>query len=177
MCVPMAAAALALTAASSAFGVGSTIMNAQSQGAAASYQAAVARNNAIIADNNATYARQAGAVQEAQQRQKTAGFLGSMRTAQASNGFDVNSGSNTDLQAGAAAVGETDALTTRSNTARQVLGYETQSSNFTGQAGAFDAQGTNAGIAGGFGALGSVIGGASAFTNQKWQFDQKGVKY
>ena len=93
----------AIGAAASAAG---TLYNGITTSQAASYRATVARNNAKIANANATRAIAAGQQQAQNQSLKNAEQLGAIKTAQAANGIDVNSGSALDLQASQRAKGQ-----------------------------------------------------------------------
>lgn len=172
----LAAAAPIATLFGTALSVGGAFMGMQSQQAQANYNAQVARNNQTIADQNAAYARQAAAIKEQSARMKYAGLEGSQRAQAASNGFDVNGGSNLDILGSTAALGDLDALTIRANGEREAYGYRTQSSNFAGQAAAYDAAGANAGTAGIFSMGSNIMAGASALTNQQFKFKQAGIK-
>src|SRR5277367_5015612 len=78
---------------------------------AASYRATVARNNALIAQGNATRAIAAGQRQAQNQSLQNAAALGAIKTTQAANSVDVNSGSALDVQASQRAKGQLDAET------------------------------------------------------------------
>ena len=97
--------------------------NAQAaQAAQANYQAQVARNNqemqrrnAAILEQNAHYAEDQGVIAEDRLRQKASQMIGSKRAVLASQGSDINDGSDVDLIADTARAGEFDALATRSD--------------------------------------------------------------
>lgn len=152
-------------------GTGVTVMGqmqaADAAKANADYQAQVAKNNQITATQNANYALQAGRVQEQAQRQKEAQTQGAIRAAEGANGLDVNSGSNAQIQVGAAEIGEQDALTVRNTAARRAYGYQTQASDFGATAGLDQMTGSNAQLAGYATAGGSLLSGASSVA-QKW---------
>ena len=121
MCLPVAA----LAAVSAVATVGGTVMSymgqqqqASATAAAANYQAQVSRNNAIIAERNAQAIEQAGQTEEQNQRQKTAQLVGQARASMAANGIDTTSGTSLNVLGDTAKLGELDALTIRSNTAR-----------------------------------------------------------
>lgn len=166
--------------ASSVIGTGMSAMGAIQQGnaqaQAANYQAQVAANNKIIADQNARYAIQAGQVQEANKRTQTAALIGTQRAAGAANGLDVNSGSNVDLQASAATLGEADALTIRDAAARQARGYQIQGLDYQATAQLDQMRANNASQAGGLNAFASILGGASSVAD-KWSKMQGAVGY
>lgn len=98
----------------------------QAQAASARYNAAVEHSNALISTQNAAIAGQAGSEQAFMTGLKTRSMVGSLAAHQGASGVDVNSGSNVDTRASADALGELDALTVRSNAAREAYGYQTQ---------------------------------------------------
>jgi hypothetical protein len=171
----MAVASVVATVASTAMSVMSAQQSAAAQNKAANYQAQVAANNQKVADQNATYARQVGAVQEQAQRMKAGEFLASQRAAGASNGFDVNAGSNLDLQSRTASLGEMDALTIRANADRQAYGYQTQATSFGAESQLDTMKASDATAAGNMAVAGSIVGGASALAKSGMQFQQAGV--
>jgi hypothetical protein len=137
----------------------------------AQYMAQVAKNNQIIANQNATYARQAAAAQEARQNEKTAAVIGATRAAQASNGLDVNSGSNLDVQSSAEELGQLDAASIRSAGERQARAYENQGTGFADQAALY-------GMTPGpsmLGLFGNILGTAGSVSSKWASYQQNGV--
>lgn len=132
MADPVTIALVASLAGAAVSGVGA-IQQGKAAANAANYNAALAANNAKIALNNANTANLAGEQQAAVQEQKTRAQVSSEKTAQAAGGIDVNSGSAVDVRSSAAANGELNALTIRSNAAREAYGYQTQSASQTAQ--------------------------------------------
>jgi hypothetical protein len=155
-------------------GVMGAIGQYQSQAALqrqAMYQAQVARNNQIISDQNAAYARQASAAQESRQNEKTAAVIGATRAAQASNGLDVNSGSNLDVQSSAEELGQLDAASIRSQGERQARAYENQGAGFADQAALY-------GMTPGpsmLGLFGNILGAAGSVSSKWASYQQNGV--
>ena len=124
----------------------------------ASYQAQVARNNAVIANQNADYSRKAGQVQAQESGLKAAARAGAIKAAQASNGINVNTGSNVDVQVGDREKGLLDTQTVLHKADLQAYGYRTQATNYEAEARLRDRQADQA-MAGGFlGAAGSLAG-------------------
>lgn len=119
-----------LSTAASALG---SISAGRAQAASAKYNAATEANNAQLALRNATLAGQEGAANSAIEQQKTRAGVAAIKTAQAANGVDVNTGSAVDVRSSAAELGELNAITVRSNAARQAYGYQTQASSDTAQ--------------------------------------------
>src|SRR5271168_1228287 len=113
---------------------------------AASYRATVARNNAQIANQNATRAIAAGQQQAQNRSLQNAAAYGGIKTAQAANNIDVNSGSALDVQASQRAKGQLDAENTLYNSQIQAYGYRINATSDTAQAGLEQATATNAPI-------------------------------
>lgn len=141
--------------------------SAEANAGAAAYQAGVARNNQILMDQNAAYALQAGRVAEQNQRQRTKSTIGAQRAQMAANGVALDSGSPLRLQTDTAALGELDALTVRNNALRQAINYRQQGADFGANAGFLDDRAEHSRTAGNIGAIGSIVGGASAVSD-KW---------
>jgi hypothetical protein len=109
-------------------------LSATASGEASAYQAQVARNNAIIAGYNATEAEQAGEQQAFATSMQGAQTMGRIKTAQAANNVDVNSGSAKDVQIGAREVEQLNTETVMSNAELQSYGYRRQAATFSDQA-------------------------------------------
>lgn len=101
----------------------------QAQAQADRYNAGIAQINEQIAKQNASYAGAAGEEQAGISEMRTRAQEGSIKAGQAAKGVDVNSGSAVDVQASEAAIGKLDAMTIRSNAAREAYGYQTQAVN------------------------------------------------
>lgn len=124
------------------------------------YAGQVAKNNSTIATQNANYAREAGSEQATAQSIKGAAEGARIKTAQAANGVDVNSGSAVDVQEGQRETSRLDAETVLNNADLSAYGYTTQANNF-------DAQ-SQQDVAGGiFDAAGTLLGSASSIGG-KW---------
>jgi len=140
---------------------------------AANSQADIADFNAGVADLQAKDAVEKGAVDEANFRSQVKGAIGAQRGGLAANNVDVGYGSAVDVQADAAHLGELDALTIRSNAARQAWGFQVQATDLrrgadiarkTGiwQAAAGQQAASTANTA----ALGNILGGASLLASK-----------
>lgn len=116
-----------------AVGVFGDLMSGQSSASAAKYNAAVAQMNKKAALNNVAIVGQAGSEQAAIQSEKTRAEVGGIKTNQAAGGIDVNSDSAVDTRVSAQELGKLDALTIRSNAAKEAYGYQTQAANFEAQ--------------------------------------------
>lgn len=133
----------------------------------ANYQAAVARNNSIVEQQNAVEAEQAGFAKAENQSMKGAAELAKIKTAQAANGVNVNTGSAADVQASER---ETNQLSTENvfhNDLLQAYGYRVQSENFQSEAALDTAKADEAVPASVLSATGSLLGSASSIGG-KW---------
>lgn len=101
---------------------------------AATYNSQVDKINASVARQDAVYAGAAGEAKTYTQGLKNREIAGAIKTNQAASGVDVNKGSAVDVQASQDAVGQLDAMTIRSNAAREAYGYETKAASFENQA-------------------------------------------
>ena len=140
-----------------------SIINGAAASKTANYNAKIAENNAKIATQNADWA---GA--EGDQKAGIAGLQskdkqGAIKTAQAANNVDVNSGSALAVQQSERQAGQLNIANIRSNAARQAFGYETQSAGYTAQAAMDRAQGRNAKTAGYIGGITNLVKGAGAY--------------
>ncbi len=141
------------------------IQQGQAAKQSAKYNAEVQQNNAAIARQNATLAGREGAANAAIQQQKTRENVAAIKSAQAGNGVNVNTGSAVDVQSGAAEAGLLNAITVRSNAARQAYGYQTQASSSEAQSELDKAQGKNAETASYVNAGSTLIGSAQKADN------------
>lgn len=168
----MMGASLAMAAGSTAMQVMGQSQQAQAQANAARYQAQVARNAQVVAGYNADNARKTGLINEDKQREQTSLIEGKQRAALASQGGDVTDGSAVDIIGDTARAGTVDALTIRSNAARQAWGYEVAGAGYGAQAGLSDMQAANATANLPFAIGSSLLGGASSIAN-KWSMYQQ----
>ena len=160
MCIATIAAVGALAGAGvSAAG---TVYSGMATGDAASYQAEVARNNSLIAEQNAKYASEAGTAQATAVSLKGAAKMGKIKTAQAANNIDVNTGSAVDVRASEREAGVLDTATVLSNAELEAYGYRTAATGYTAEAGLLGTQAEEAPIGAGIGATGSLLSGVSA---------------
>ena len=151
-------------AAVSAAGAISGGIAAQNQG---NYQAQVARNNATIAEQNAVRTEQAGAAATENQGRKGASRLASLKTAQASNGVDVNTGTAVDVQAGERQTNQLDTENVFSNSELHAYGYRTQATNFEAEAALDKSKADNAVPAALLKATGGLLSSAGS-VGSKW---------
>ena len=97
------------------------------------HQRQVAENNRIAAERMATDSEARGRVEEDRARLRTRSLMGTQIAALAGQGTDL-AGSPTDILGDTAAAGETDALTIRTNAAREAWGYRTKGVEFGNEA-------------------------------------------
>ena len=170
MCEPttLAIVSIASTVASTALGAMAQAGQRQALEQRAAYQAAVLRNNEALANMMADEARRRGEVAEARQREKTKQLLGTQTARLAGQGTDL-SGSALDILGDSAAAGELDALTVRSNAAREAWAHRTRAAEF-----AAEAARPRPGEGGGRGAA-SLIGGLGSVADKWYRFDKAGA--
>jgi len=113
-------------------------LSATAAGETAAYQAQVARNNAIIAGYNATEAEQAGEQQAFATSMTGAQTGAKIKTSQAANNIDVNTGSAVKVQESEREVAQLNTETVINNANLQAYGYRNQATAFTEQAGLED---------------------------------------
>ncbi len=154
----------------------------QSMAAQAAYQSAVARNNAIIATRNAEHVGMVGYQRAEIQSMKTAQTVGEQRATFAAHGVDVNSGSPLDVRASTTELGKLDIMTIINDASSKAAGYRAQATNFESDAqlGLLKQSGYQTAAkydetAGDYAVAGSLIGGASSFSDKWLGYQQKGV--
>lgn len=125
----IATASLVLTGLSGAASFMSGQQQAKAQASALNYQAAVDNNNKIIQERQAADAIDRGKNEEMLHRIKVVQLKGQQINAFAKNGVEVDSGSALDVLSDTAQIGELEALTIRSNAARDAYGYQVNAMN------------------------------------------------
>jgi len=139
MCEPITMTTAIAMAGLVASGVGTGLsvmgqMNQQSaMGAQQGYLAQQARQRQEIAQRQAADATQRGQVAEQRQRDLTAQRIGTQQAALAAQGTTFE-GSPTDILGDTRRAGEFDALTVRSNAAREAYGFQVQGAGFGAEA-------------------------------------------
>jgi hypothetical protein len=127
-------------------------------------EAQLADFNAQVTDLQAKDAIERGAEQESQFRASVRGIIGSQRAGQAANNVDVSYGSTVDVQADAAYLGELDAMTIRTNAAREAWGFKVQGQDYRKRAEIARKEGVYRKEAGGAAATGSIAAGNAQAT-------------
>ena len=139
MCGPVAIIAVAAVISAAAAGY-STYTQAKAAKEQAHYQSAVANNNKIIADRAADDSIKRGAVEEQRKRQDIELLKGKQIAGFAGSGTDLSSGSVFDVVGETAALGELDALTIRSNYARESYEKRVMAMNYGAQSSLYNYQ-------------------------------------
>lgn len=166
----MAWMALAATALGTVASVAGAEKQAQAENQMYQYQAQVANNNQTIANQNAQLALQQGQQQEAAKRQQTAQMIGGEITDLSAAGIDPTSLTSQRLQESTAQLGETDAMTIRSNALNTATGYRNQGLDFGAQAQVDQSAAQNALTAGNLNAFGSFASGTGTVANRWYQY-------
>ena len=139
------------------------------------YQSSIAKMNQQIDQQNAEFATQTGEQQATISGMKTGQQIATTKVAQASSGFDVNSGSNKQVRESEAKVGAIDTDIIRSNAAKTAYGFEVQGAVAGAQSSVYSIAGDNALVAGGIGATSSILGAASSVSSQWLKGQQVGL--
>jgi hypothetical protein len=152
---------MALTLGSTLIGAAGSMQQAQASAASQKYNAQVQDMNATLSERQAKDALERGADEEQRKRQQVQAVLGQQKAAMAANGVDLSYGSPLDTLVDTSIMGELDALTIRTNTARESYDYRVQAVNQ--RAGAtMNRMGAKAALTGGYlDAMGTVLGGAA----------------
>lgn len=147
----------------------------EAQKEAAESQAELAEYNAAVGELQAKSALEAGAAEESRFREGVRLMIGSQRAGQAASNVDVGFGSAVDVQEDAAYLGELDALTIRTNAARQAWGYKVEAEDYRKRAEIarkegvmFEKAGSAARTAGLIGAAGTVLGGTTSLLQSRY---------
>lgn len=138
----------------------------QTSEALGEYNAKVAENNAATKELAAQDAQARGGVEEDRQRTRTRQALATQRAAFAASGDTLSDISTQNILGDTAAFGEEDALTIRSNAAREAWGIRIGATNDLAQAQSDRFQGKSAAQAGLYSAGGTLLTGASRAYDQ-----------
>lgn len=130
----VATASLVLTAASGVMQYQGTIAQGKAQSNALRYEADVNKNNAVIQERLSADAIERGREEERLHRIKIGQLSAKQQNALALNGVEANSGTALDILGDTAQIGELEALTIRSNAAREAYGYDLNANNYTNSA-------------------------------------------
>lgn len=144
---------------------------AEASNRANEYNAQIQERNAAIAEMQAVSAEERGAEAERLHRERVSGLKGSQRVAAAASGVLVDVGSPLEVLQDTAILGELDALTIRSNAAREAWGFRTQAGGYTAQARLSRAKRRDPGAA----LTTTLLTGASRLGSQYLNYRQAGV--
>lgn len=149
-----------LTIGATALGAVGSIQQGQASAAAAKANAQVNEMNAVMADRRAKDALERGQKEEQRKRQEVSAIKGKQVAAMAANGVDVSFGSPLDTIVDTAVLGELDALTIRTNAARESYDYRVDAVNKRANASLQRSQAKSALMGGYLSAAGTVLTGA-----------------
>ncbi len=150
----------ALTIGSTVIGAAGQIQSANAQASAANYNAQVNDMNAKLMERRADDARERGAREEQKKRQEVQQILGRQQASMAANGVDLTFGSPLDTITDTAILGELDALTIRTNAARESYDYQVDAVNKRAGATLNRMEARAAKTGGYLAAAGTILGGA-----------------
>lgn len=145
----------------------------QAQSEAAAYQAQVALNNAAIARQNASMESAAGETASVNKGLQTRATVGKAKAYAGTSGIDVNTGSAATARGGIEEMGLLDQLTTRSNAAKKAWASEVQATSDQAQSQLYQFESSQAQTAGGIGAVGSLLSGASTVGGNYLRFQNQ----
>jgi hypothetical protein len=122
--------------------------------------------NATLADRRAKDALERGKLEEQRKRMQLAQLKGKQIAAMSEGGLDLSFGSPLDAIVDTAVLGELDALTIRSNAAREAYDYKVQGANYRSEAELKRASAKTSKTTGYLAAGGTILGGgAKAYEN------------
>jgi len=160
-----AAGMVAGGAATSAYGQYQT---GTANAAAAGYNSAIAGENAKFSEQRAEWAAELGDQEAGISQLKTRAGVAAIKTNQGASGVDINSGSSVAVRDSARVLGMMDAMTIRSNAAREAYGYKMDALNNRAQSELSIQKGKAAGNAGAIGAGSTIIsGGGDTYNTYK----------
>lgn len=148
--------------------VGAASIGAQSFGSvfggitankSAKYNAAISEQNAVQDEKYASQAGELGNIEAANSEEQTREKLAGVKANQGASGVTIGKGSSADVQASVAQTGMLDAMTIRSNAARQAYGYQVEAVNERAHAQVQKSEGKNALISGIMGGATTALGG------------------
>ncbi len=161
MCVPVAAAAIALTLISAGVTAYGQVSAGNAANAQAKYEAKVADRNAKMSDAAGQDARKRGERSQLERWRRAAQQAGDQRAGFAAAGLDVNFGTPAMVVEDTAMIAGEDSLMLAENTKREVQGFDIEGANYKDSAKASRMRGKAAKQAGYIGAAGTILGGAA----------------
>lgn len=151
--------ATAASLGSAAIGGLGAIGQGRAAAASAGYNAKVAAQNAQIATQNSQFAGAAGEQEVGAAGAQTKARVAATEANQTGSGIDINTGSAVDVRESEAKLGMLNALTIRSNVAKQAYGFQIGAASDTGQAALDRSQQQSATTGGYLNAGATVLGG------------------
>lgn len=155
-------------------GTGMSVYGQMQQGQAAkaqaSYQAQVAQRNKQVLEYQAQDRAAQGQQQEEQHRLKVRQLMGTQRAALSASGVTLDDGSAVDLLTDTATIGEMDAQTIKSNTAKDIWAIRNQQQGLDADSTLLMSRGQAAAQSGTVGAVGSLLGGAGRVAGDWYKF-------
>lgn len=167
--------ALVMTVAGGAVSAVGAARKGKADSQAQAYQAQVARNNQVISEQNAVREIDKGRLEEQAKRMQTRALIGSLRASGAGSGFDVNSGSKVDLMAGAADLGELDAMTIKNNAQSRADSLRNQGASFSAEASMRDRASKYASDSIGWNIASSILDTGSSVSDKWYKFKNVGA--
>lgn len=141
-------------------GVGA-VQQANAAAAAATYQSRISEMNRQVNEQRAADALDRGKSEEQSKRLEVARAKSLQLVNMSANGVDVTTGSPLDTLVDTATLGELDALTIRTNAAREAYDYKVAAANNAAEAEALRMQAKASKTGGYLAAAGTVLGGLS----------------
>lgn len=169
------AVGMGATAAGGVFQAFGAQKSGQAQQGMYDYQASVATQRANIDKQNAEYAIQQGEQQSEKYGMAAGQRQGQIVAAQGASGFNVNSGSNKQVQTSQQTVTGIDLDTIRSNAAKTAYNFNVSAAFDTAQAGADISAGQNARTAADINSFSSILGTAGSVSSQWMKASQLGM--
>lgn len=136
---------------------------------AATYNAAEARRQALVADMQAANATERGEANRESFMRQLAQEQGSRTAQMGASGLDVNSGSNLDVLADSAALGQLDAETIRYNAAMEAWGYSNQARDAREQADLYQREAKGAARSYKLNQAGTLLSGLGSMAGMAYQ--------
>ena len=139
------------------------------------YQAGLSAQNAAIAKTNASYALMQGEQQAAQSGMKSRFQQGQIVTGEAASGFDVNSGSNKQVQDSQKLIAGTEETAIRSSAAKTAYDFDVSSQTAQIQSDMYNAAATNVKAAAPLNIASSILGSVSGVASKWSQMSTAGI--
>ena len=143
------------------------VQQSDAQASMYKYQAGLSAQNALIQKQNETYALQQGEQAANQSGMKSRFQEGQIKVGQAASGFNVNTGTDVNVQQGQKLIGQMDQAAIRSTAAKRAYDYDISSIQASDQASAYTASAKNVQAAMPLSIASSILGSAAS-VGSKW---------